>query len=71
MDVFWIIPLGIVTALFLIGFYVYINSRPLTPSDPQVLLDKPSDEPAVDEATKARDWSGRPCGAFLDWQRGK
>ena len=68
MDVFWLIPSGIVAMAFLAVFYAYIRTRPLSPSDPKVLLDKPSDEPLIDPAAMKHDWSNRPCGAFMEWQ---
>jgi hypothetical protein len=67
MDIFWLIPVGIVGIAFLVGFVAYMMRRPLSPSNPQVLVDKSSNEPTVDEADKARDWTKRPCGNFLEW----
>jgi hypothetical protein len=71
MDVFWLIPIGIVAIVFMITFYAYIRTQPSSPSTPNVLLDKPSDESPMDQADKDRDWSGRPCGSYLDWLFGR
>jgi hypothetical protein len=67
MDLFWLIPGVVLVIAFLGGFYVCVRRKPSSPSTPQVLVDKPSEEPPMDEASKARDWSGRPCGSYLDW----
>ncbi|MGO8696239.1 MAG: hypothetical protein ACLQVY_00760 [Limisphaerales bacterium] len=52
---------------FFWGLYAYIRKRPISSNPPRVLVDKPPAEPPVDPAIKARDWSKRPCGSFLDW----
>lgn len=71
MDLFWLIPTGLVLIPLLLVLYVHISRRPSTPpSEPRVLVDKPSDEPLIDPATEARDWSGRPCGSYLEWLSG-
>lgn len=71
MDAFWLIPFGIIAILFLIILYAGIKGRPLKPSDPHVLVDKPSTGPDIDESVKSRDWSTRPVGSFLDWFYGR
>jgi hypothetical protein len=67
MDLFWLIPAVAVGFTFLCGFCAYIMLQPTSPSTPQVLVDKPADEPSTEQAAKVRDWSGRPCGSYLDW----
>jgi hypothetical protein len=70
MDFFWLIPFAIVALAFLWVFYALISKHPSGPSEPHVLLDK-TGAPAVDENVKARDWTRRPCGSFLDWLYGR
>jgi len=70
MDAFWLIPVGILVIVFFWVFYAHIKKQPESPSNPRVLVDKPSNEPSMDQSTKDRDWEGRPCGSFLDWLRG-
>jgi hypothetical protein len=70
MDAFWIIPVAIAVIAFLWGFFAYLKKRPLSSGTPHVLVDKPR-QGAVDESTKARDWSSRPCGSVMDWQSEK
>jgi hypothetical protein len=71
MDLFWLIPLVIIVIPGMVVFYAYIRSRPLTPSDPNVLLDNPSEESPTKAVEEAHDWQGRPCGSFLDWHYGR
>jgi hypothetical protein len=67
MDAFWLIPSAIVAIAFLVVFYAYIKTLPLSPSTPQVLVDKPSDALPIDEAAAARQWDERPCASYLEW----
>jgi hypothetical protein len=69
MDVFWLIPIGIVAIALLCLFLAYLLMQPSTHSPPNVLVDKPG-EPSIDHTTQNRDWSGRPCGSVLDWLTG-
>jgi hypothetical protein len=67
MDAFWLIPAMLVGMPFLWVFYVCIRRLPESPSKPQVLLHKSPGEAPVDPAEMDRDWTGRPCGSYLDW----
>jgi hypothetical protein len=70
MDAFWLIPVAIIAIAFVIAFYAYLRTRPLPPTTPHVLVHKPPDEQPKD-TEKPREWSGRPCGSFLDWLSGR
>lgn len=69
MDVFWLIPVMIVGIALLWGFWMYMRRQPESPSKPHVLVDKPPTP--EDPAEKQRDWTGRPCGSYLDWLFGR
>jgi hypothetical protein len=71
MDAFWLIPVGMIGGAIMALLYLAIRNRPIAPSTPNVVLDKPADQPAVDPAEKARDWQGRPCGSYLDALNGR
>jgi hypothetical protein len=72
MDAFWLIPLAILVLAFVWSFYAFLKSRPLSPGTPHVLVDKPADEEGPEErAASDQDWSGRPCGGYLDWLFGR
>jgi hypothetical protein len=67
MDAFWLIPTAIAGMAFLTVLYVWIGNRPSSHAPPQVLLDKPPDGPEIDPAEHERDWTGRPCGSYMEW----
>jgi hypothetical protein len=67
MDLFWLIPVGTVAVILIGVFWAFIVRQPEQPSNPRVLVDKPSSEPSVDEAAKSGEWQKRPCGSFMDW----
>jgi hypothetical protein len=71
MDAFWVIPIGIVAIIILACLIWYLMRQPESPTDPNVLLDKTAEAPPVDQATKNRDWSSRPCGSVMDWRSDK
>ena len=71
MDVFWLIPMVLVGIALLSVLYARIRKLPSSMSTPHVLVDKPLDKPAIDQATLDHDWSGRPCGSFLDYLAGR
>jgi hypothetical protein len=71
MDAFWLIPLMFVGIAFVWGFFSYMRRQPELPSKPHVLVDKPPDQQPEDVAEKQRDWTGRPCGSYLDWLFGR
>jgi hypothetical protein len=71
MDGFWVIPVMFVGSAFVWGFYLYIRSRPASHANPDVVLDKPPEQQPDDPAEEQRDWTGRPCGSYLDWLFGQ
>jgi hypothetical protein len=71
MDAFWLIPVMLVGSGFVWAFWLHLRRQPESPSKPHVLVDKPPHEPPVDPAEMDRDWSGRPCGSYLDWLFGQ
>jgi len=54
MDAFWIIPLLTFGIALVWGFWVYMRRQPESPSTPRVLVDKPSNQPPMDPASKDR-----------------
>jgi hypothetical protein len=69
MDAFWLIPVTLVGIAFVWGFSRYMRRLPELPGKPHVLVDKPLEK--EDPAEKQRDWTGRPCGSYLDWLFGR
>jgi hypothetical protein len=71
MDAFWLLPVGVVALAILAWLIAHLMKQPESPGKPHVLLDTTSDPPPVDEATRKKDWSTRPCGSVLDWRSSK
>jgi len=71
MDVFWLIPGMLVGVAFVWGFWLYVRRHPESASKLHVLVDKPPDQQPKEPAEKQRDWTGRPCGSYLDWLFGQ
>ena len=67
MDIFWLIPVGIVAAIIIGILCFHVLRQPESPSEPRVLVDKPATEPVIDESALSKDWEKRPCGSFMDW----
>lgn len=67
MDAFWFIPFAIVLVTLVCVIILLLKRLPEAPNNPRVLVDKPSETPAVEESIQARDWSTRPCGSYLEW----
>jgi hypothetical protein len=66
MDVFWLIPFGLVVLIFFGAFCSVMRKRHSSHATPHVLVDNPS-RPAIDESITSRDWSSKPSHSYMKW----